>query len=166
MCIFLYQREKKNKRAGRQKRCLTYFPELHNDECFRVWCKLFLWPNMVRKWLCSPQHTLASISFRLPEEERRLHVSAAGSLHSEKGSRPKRPCIKSRRKWLKIIYFKDTCRSLNCSLFIPNVMIKRRSRLGFPQIHKPRASKEVLPAHLNPRQGFKCLGLETTPFGF
>lgn len=63
-----------------------------------------------------------------------------------------------------MIYFKDTCRSLNCSLFISNVIIKRRSRLGFTQIHKPRASKRVLAAHPNPRQGFKHLGLVTTPF--
>lgn len=73
-------------------------------------------------------------------------------------------CIKSKRKWFKIIYFRDTCRSLSCSLFIPNVVIKRRWRLGFPQIHKPIASKGVLPAHPNPRQGFKPLGLVTTPF--
>lgn len=63
-----------------------------------------------------------------------------------------------------MIYFKDTCRSLNCSLFISNVIIKRRSRLGFTQIHKPRASKRILAAHPNPRQGFKHLGLVTILF--
>lgn len=56
------------------------------------------------------------------------------------------------------------CRSLTCSLFFPNMIIKTRSGLEFPKIYKPRASKGVLPSHPNPRQRFKHLGLMTTPF--
>lgn len=67
-------------------------------------------------------------------------------------------------KWLKNVYFKDMCRSLTCSLFFPNMIIKTRSGLEFPKIYKPRASKGVLPSHPNPRQRFKHLGLMTTPF--